>query len=110
MPAPLPFVPTGHGPPALELESLQRPDTYVPADVGYDQRGLPEPPARHAASHSVDLQSRIGSPALSRTAAHGPCMIGGNREVQMSEGIPTGPGYTRSTGIVRALTSSPRKR
>ncbi|GGV85989.1 M6 family metalloprotease domain-containing protein [Streptomyces griseoloalbus] len=45
-----------------------------------------------------------GPSALSRTAAHGPCMIGGNREVQMSEGIPTGPGYTRSTGIVRALT------
>ncbi|GGW75795.1 M6 family metalloprotease domain-containing protein [Streptomyces griseoloalbus] len=45
-----------------------------------------------------------GPSALSRTAAHGPCMIGPNRVVQMSEGIPTGPGYTRSTGTVRALT------
>ncbi|GGX18328.1 M6 family metalloprotease domain-containing protein [Streptomyces malachitofuscus] len=45
-----------------------------------------------------------GPSALSRTSAHGPCMIGSNREVQMSEGIPTNPGYTRSTGTVRALT------
>ncbi|CAM5509210.1 M6 family metalloprotease domain-containing protein [Streptomyces pilosus] len=45
-----------------------------------------------------------GPSALSRTSAHGPCMIGGNRSVQMSEGIPTAPGYTRSTGTVRALT------
>ncbi|MFD5772791.1 M6 family metalloprotease domain-containing protein [Streptomyces fungicidicus] len=42
--------------------------------------------------------------ALSRTSAHGPCMITGDGEVQMSEGIPTTPGYTRSTGTVRALT------
>ncbi len=45
-----------------------------------------------------------GPSALSRTSAHGPCMIGSDREVQMSEGIPTDPGYTRSTGTVRALT------
>ncbi|MFI9823971.1 M6 family metalloprotease domain-containing protein [Streptomyces sp. NPDC052013] len=41
---------------------------------------------------------------LSRTSAHGPCLISSTREVQMSEGIPTAPGYTRSTGTVRALT------
>ncbi|MFF0364729.1 M6 family metalloprotease domain-containing protein [Streptomyces fungicidicus] len=45
-----------------------------------------------------------GPSALSRTSAHGPCMITGDGEVQMSEGIPTTPGYTRSTGTVRALT------
>ncbi|CAM5558586.1 M6 family metalloprotease domain-containing protein OS=Streptomyces tendae OX=1932 GN=F3L20_29280 PE=4 SV=1 [Streptomyces tendae] len=31
-------------------------------------------------------------------------MIGSDRDVQMSEGVPTDPGYTRSTGTVRALT------
>ncbi|GHJ39732.1 M6 family metalloprotease domain-containing protein [Streptomyces sp. TS71-3] len=41
--------------------------------------------------------------ALSRTAAIGPCMISGALGVQMSEGVPTGPGYVRSTGTVRAL-------
>ncbi|MFD8525119.1 M6 family metalloprotease domain-containing protein [Streptomyces capillispiralis] len=45
-----------------------------------------------------------GPSAPSRTSAHGPCMIDGDGEVQMSEGIPTDPGYTRSTGTVRALT------
>ena len=45
-----------------------------------------------------------GPSALSRTSAHGPCMITGDGEVQMSEGIPTTHGYTRSTGTVRALT------
>ncbi|WP_030870135.1 M6 family metalloprotease domain-containing protein [Streptomyces sp. NRRL S-37] len=45
-----------------------------------------------------------GPRALSRTSAHGPCMISPEGEVQMSEGIPTAPGYTRSTGTVRALT------
>ncbi|WP_435851113.1 M6 family metalloprotease domain-containing protein [Streptomyces tibetensis] len=45
-----------------------------------------------------------GPIVLSHTPAHGPCMIRGAREVQLSEGIPTPTGYTRSTGIVRALT------
>ncbi|WP_208865650.1 M6 family metalloprotease domain-containing protein [Streptomyces viridochromogenes] len=44
-----------------------------------------------------------GPIALSRTSAHGPCMIHGAREVQMSEGIPTSEGYSRSTGVVHAL-------
>lgn len=42
-----------------------------------------------------------------RTTAHpaalGPCMISGSVDVQLSEGIPTPPGYARSTGTVRAL-------
>jgi M6 family metalloprotease-like protein len=41
--------------------------------------------------------------ALSRSAAHGPCMITGGAEIQMSEGVPTSQGYSRSTGTVRAL-------
>ncbi|MFF2846767.1 M6 family metalloprotease domain-containing protein [Streptomyces sp. NPDC058001] len=38
-----------------------------------------------------------------RSATLGPCMITGAMGVQMSEGMPTPPGYTRSTGVVRAL-------
>ncbi|MEU1037304.1 M6 family metalloprotease domain-containing protein [Streptomyces sp. NPDC005551] len=44
-----------------------------------------------------------GSIALARSTALGPCMISGAVGVQMSEGIPTPPGYARSTGTVRAL-------
>ena len=45
-----------------------------------------------------------GPIALARTSAHGPCMIRGGTAVQMSEGVPTPGGYSRSTGTVRALT------
>ncbi|MET9779059.1 M6 family metalloprotease domain-containing protein, partial [Streptomyces sp. NPDC006367] len=44
-----------------------------------------------------------GPATLSRSSAHGPCMISGGSEIQMSEGVPTAPGYVRSTGTVRAL-------
>ncbi|TDT32364.1 M6 family metalloprotease-like protein [Streptomyces sp. BK208] len=44
-----------------------------------------------------------GPAALSRSSAHGPCMISGGAEIQMSEGVPTATGYARSTGTVRAL-------
>ncbi|MEU3896166.1 M6 family metalloprotease domain-containing protein [Streptomyces sp. NPDC045251] len=44
-----------------------------------------------------------GPAVLSRSSAHGPCMISGGPEIQMSEGVPTSAGYTRSTGTVRAL-------
>jgi M6 family metalloprotease-like protein len=44
-----------------------------------------------------------GPAALSRSSAHGPCMISGGPEIQMSEGVPTSTGYARSTGTVRAL-------
>ncbi|WP_155058519.1 M6 family metalloprotease domain-containing protein [Streptomyces blattellae] len=44
------------------------------------------------------------STTLARSAAHGPCMITGGPQVQMSEGVPTSRGYSRSTGTVRALT------
>ena len=33
-----------------------------------------------------------------------PCMITGRPTIQMSEGVPTSRGYSRSTGTVRALT------
>ncbi|KUO18845.1 M6 family metalloprotease [Streptomyces dysideae] len=39
-----------------------------------------------------------------RSAALAPCMISGRTDVQMSEGVPTPAGYSRSTGTVRALT------
>ncbi|MGW6397158.1 M6 family metalloprotease domain-containing protein [Streptomyces sp. NPDC055134] len=44
-----------------------------------------------------------GSASLSRPAALTPCMIRGALGVQMSEGMPTQPGYARSTGTVHAL-------
>ncbi|WP_353479729.1 M6 family metalloprotease domain-containing protein [Streptomyces sp. ALI-76-A] len=45
-----------------------------------------------------------GPVALAHSPAHGPCMISGGPAVQMSEGLPTPGGYSRSTGTVRALT------
>ncbi|MFI8948267.1 M6 family metalloprotease domain-containing protein [Streptomyces sp. NPDC053750] len=45
-----------------------------------------------------------GPATLSRSSAHGPCLITGGPEIQMSEGVPTSAGYARSTGTVRALT------
>ncbi|MFF3871747.1 M6 family metalloprotease domain-containing protein [Streptomyces sp. NPDC001978] len=42
--------------------------------------------------------------ALARATALGPCLINGRREIQMTEGIPTPSGYSRSTGTVHALT------
>ncbi|MFI7341772.1 M6 family metalloprotease domain-containing protein [Streptomyces sp. NPDC050085] len=44
-----------------------------------------------------------GPVALARATSLGPCMIRGAMGVQMSEGVPTTPGYARSTGTVRAL-------
>ncbi|MFF6781491.1 M6 family metalloprotease domain-containing protein [Streptomyces sp. NPDC012510] len=44
-----------------------------------------------------------GATAVTRGTPLGPCMIRGPLGTQMSEGIPTPPGYTRSTGVVRAL-------
>ncbi|MEU5363361.1 M6 family metalloprotease domain-containing protein [Streptomyces sp. NPDC005925] len=44
-----------------------------------------------------------GPIAPGRSSALGPCLIKGKPDVQMSESVPTGRGYTRSTGTVRAL-------
>ncbi|WP_156727064.1 M6 family metalloprotease domain-containing protein [Streptomyces apocyni] len=51
---------------------------------------------------SPDPQT-AGPVAGNRATALGPCMISGSMGVQMSEGVPTAPGYTPSTGTVRAL-------
>ncbi|WP_306323044.1 MULTISPECIES: M6 family metalloprotease domain-containing protein [unclassified Streptomyces] len=51
-----------------------------------------------------DSTTAAGPVAVSRkTTSLAPCMIRGSLGVQMSEGLPTAPGYARSTGTVRAL-------
>ncbi|MEU1017642.1 M6 family metalloprotease domain-containing protein [Streptomyces sp. NPDC005900] len=50
-----------------------------------------------------DSPSAAGPVSMARGATLGPCMISGTMGVQMSEGMPTSPGYSRSTGTVRAL-------
>ncbi|MDI3386560.1 M6 family metalloprotease domain-containing protein [Streptomyces sp. B-S-A8] len=51
---------------------------------------------------TVDPQAADpGSPG--RAGALAPCMISGTMGIQMSEGVPTQPGYARSTGTVHAL-------
>ncbi|MFF1378613.1 M6 family metalloprotease domain-containing protein [Streptomyces sp. NPDC058308] len=52
---------------------------------------------------ATDSGSAAGPVSLARNAALSPCMISGTMGVQMSEGMPTPPGYARSTGTVRAL-------
>jgi M6 family metalloprotease-like protein len=54
--------------------------------------------------HLTVGSATAGSTALARSTALGPCMINGPSGVQMGEGIPTPPGYARSTGTLRALT------
>ncbi|WP_420080513.1 M6 family metalloprotease domain-containing protein [Streptomyces sp. JL4002] len=48
-------------------------------------------------------QSAAGAVATTVEAALAPCRIAGTMGVQLSEGLPTPPGYSRSTGEVRAL-------
>ncbi|MCX4692761.1 M6 family metalloprotease domain-containing protein [Streptomyces sp. NBC_01408] len=47
--------------------------------------------------------SAAGPVATTAESALAPCRIAGTMGVQMSEGLPTPPGYSRSTGEVRAL-------
>ncbi|MFF5446849.1 M6 family metalloprotease domain-containing protein [Streptomyces sp. NPDC012888] len=47
--------------------------------------------------------SAPGPVAAANESALAPCRIAGTVGVQMSEGLPTPPGYSRSTGEVRAL-------
>ncbi|MEU8464727.1 M6 family metalloprotease domain-containing protein [Streptomyces sp. NPDC029003] len=47
--------------------------------------------------------SAAGPVATSAESVLAPCRIAGTMGVQMSEGLPTPPGYSRSTGEVRAL-------
>ncbi|MFG3508054.1 M6 family metalloprotease domain-containing protein [Streptomyces sp. NPDC047821] len=61
-----------------------------------------------ASSTLPDPSRASAGPIAARSAADEPglaaCRISSALEVQLSEGIPTGPGYARSTGEVRALT------
>ncbi|MFH0521577.1 M6 family metalloprotease domain-containing protein [Streptomyces sp. M41] len=57
-------------------------------------------------SHPAGIPTVTGAGPISldRSSPLGPCMITGRPTVQMSEGVPTVRGYSRSTGTVRALT------
>ncbi|MFF8832515.1 M6 family metalloprotease domain-containing protein [Streptomyces sp. NPDC015131] len=61
-----------------------------------------------ASSTLPDPTRASAGPIAARPAADepglAPCRITSAMGVQLSEGIPTGPGYARSTGEVRALT------
>lgn len=48
-------------------------------------------------------QASAGPVAGADKTALGPCRIASTLGIQMSEGVPTPPGYSRSTGEVRAL-------
>ncbi|WP_431042625.1 M6 family metalloprotease domain-containing protein [Streptomyces sp. P1-3] len=81
-------------------------------------------PARRAAlAATATLVLAIGAPAASNGARPGPpaarapalpgsatpddgppCPLAPGQDTRMSEGMPTGPGYSRSTGTVHALT------
>ena len=56
-------------------------------------------------SATIPLTHRAsaGPVATAHDSTLGPCRIATAAGVQMSEGVPTPPGYTRSTGTVRAL-------
>ncbi|MDQ0991445.1 M6 family metalloprotease domain-containing protein [Streptomyces sp. V3I7] len=54
--------------------------------------------------HLAVDSTTAGPGALARIRALSPCLINGAHEVQMTEGIPTPGGYSRSTGTVHALT------
>ncbi|MFJ2649030.1 M6 family metalloprotease domain-containing protein [Streptomyces sp. NPDC087420] len=57
------------------------------------------------ASATLQAPSRAsaGPAAVGQDSALGPCRIASASTVQMSEGVPTPPGYSPSTGTVRAL-------
>ncbi|MFJ7149564.1 M6 family metalloprotease domain-containing protein [Streptomyces sp. NPDC100445] len=57
-----------------------------------------------AGTGHLTAPTTAGPIGLARTSALLPCMVHGGLGVQMTEGLPTPPGYSRSTGTVRALT------
>ncbi|MEU0257257.1 M6 family metalloprotease domain-containing protein [Streptomyces sp. NPDC006184] len=57
-----------------------------------------------AGTGHLTAPTTAGPAALARSSALLPCMVHGGLGVQMTEGLPTPPGYSRSTGTVRALT------
>lgn len=58
----------------------------------------------HLAPPAGSTAAGAGPVSLARSSALAPCMISGGPAVQMSEGVPTPGGYSRSTGTVHALT------
>ncbi|MFF4834682.1 M6 family metalloprotease domain-containing protein [Streptomyces sp. NPDC001315] len=60
-----------------------------------------------AGTGHLTLSQRAGAGPFSlgrASAALSPCMIRGDKTIQMSEGVPTPRDYSRSTGTVHALT------
>ncbi|MFF9770722.1 M6 family metalloprotease domain-containing protein [Streptomyces sp. NPDC053086] len=57
-----------------------------------------------AGTGHLTAPTTAGPIGLARSSALVPCMIHSGVDVQMTEGLPTPPGYSRSTGTVRALT------
>ncbi|MEU3828252.1 M6 family metalloprotease domain-containing protein [Streptomyces sp. SID486] len=57
-----------------------------------------------AGTGHLTAPTTAGPIGLARSSALVPCMIHSAMDVQMTEGLPTPPGYSRSTGTVRALT------
>ncbi|WP_345048260.1 M6 family metalloprotease domain-containing protein [Streptomyces rameus] len=57
-----------------------------------------------AGTGHLTAPTTAGPTGLARSSALVPCMIHSGLDVQMTEGLPTPPGYSRSTGTVRALT------
>ncbi|GAA3127729.1 M6 family metalloprotease domain-containing protein [Streptomyces echinatus] len=57
-----------------------------------------------AGAGHLTAPTTAGPVGLARSSALVPCMVHGGLGVQMTEGLPTPPGYSRSTGTVRALT------
>ncbi|MFI5807587.1 M6 family metalloprotease domain-containing protein [Streptomyces sp. NPDC051561] len=93
---------------ALTLSAVTSASTPL-AGPGHSSGG---PTGTLRAAHTADSPGRVqvqpepaGPPGSLEAieAAVQPCRITGTRGVQMSEGMPTPPGYTRSTGEVRAL-------
>ncbi|MFB9519993.1 M6 family metalloprotease domain-containing protein [Streptomyces cremeus] len=84
--------------------------TSAGTPLGDSGRASAGPAGTHRASGMTNVRTHPqarpegppGSPEAAEAAAQ-PCRISGAQGVQMSEGIPTPSGYTRSTGEVRAL-------
>ncbi|MEU0336530.1 M6 family metalloprotease domain-containing protein [Streptomyces sp. NPDC006193] len=57
-----------------------------------------------AGTGQLTAPTTAGPVGPARSSALLPCMLRGGLNVQMTEGLPTSPGYSRSTGTVRALT------
>ncbi|HET6858092.1 MAG TPA: M6 family metalloprotease domain-containing protein, partial [Streptomyces sp.] len=65
--------------------------------------GSPLADPTRASAGPVAAAQRTAAKAEADASAISPCQLAGAMGVQMSEGMPTPPGYSRSTGDVRAL-------